>query len=129
MLSDWVQHQRRTLFRDHDEPLFPKTEISVGESGNFEASGLTREFWKTASPVREIVKRAFESAGLPNYGPHAFRHMHIRDAEKNATTIEEFRAYSQNIGHKSMLTTIGSYGIDLSRERQKELIRGRDRSA
>lgn len=124
ILRDWLEHQRSVLLRDDDDPLFPKTEIRVGETGEFEAVGLTREFWKTASPIREIVRAAFERAKLPNYGPHAFRHMHIRDAEKKVTTIEEFRAYSQNLGHASLLTTIASYGGTISKKRQKELIRG-----
>lgn len=118
-----VCYQRETLLRGDDAPLFPKTENGLGETGLFQPMGLSRGFWATASSVRSIVREAFESARLQNFGSHAFRHMLVRGAERNAKTVEEFRAMSQNLGHASMLTTLGSYG-DLSKARQRALIRG-----
>ena len=125
VIADWVRHQRETMLRGDDDPLFPKTEMGIGATGGFQAVGLSRGFWTTANGVRKIVREAFEAAGVQNFGPHAFRHMLVRRAMRSAKTVEEFRATSQNLGHASMLTTLGSYG-DVSRARQRELVRGEE---
>jgi integrase len=73
--------------------------------------------------VRKIVRAAFEAAGIPNYGPHAFRHMLARDAAKNARSVAELVATSQNLGHTDVLTTLRSYG-QIDRDRQRSLVTG-----
>ncbi|MFK7944589.1 MAG: integrase, partial [Paracoccaceae bacterium] len=65
----------------------------------------------------------FEAIGQPNYGPHAFRHMLARHAVNTSTSVAEFGANSQNLGHTDVLTTLRSYG-QISRERQRELVTG-----
>ena len=75
-------------------------------------------------PVRKIVNGAFTQAGLQNYGPHAFRHMLARHAANTSTSVAEFVANAQNLGHKDVLTTLRNYG-QISRERQRELITGK----
>lgn len=123
VLAEWVRYQRETLLRGDDDPLFPKTEMGIGPTGGFRAVGLSRGCWSGATAVCRIVAEAFTAAGVQNFGPHAFRHMLARQAQRGTKTIEEFQAISQNLGHASMLTTLGSYG-DLTRARQRELIRG-----
>lgn len=120
-LSDWVSFQRQSLLRGDDDALFPKTEVGIGTARKFEAMGLTREFWSSAATVRKIVAEAFERVGVPAFGPHSFRHMHARRVMRGGATVEEFWAASQNLGHSSMLTTLGSYG-QLPEERRRELI-------
>jgi integrase len=66
---------------------------------------------------------AFARLGQPNYGPHAFRHMLARHAVQTSTSVAEFVANSQNLGHTDVLTTLRSYG-HISRERQRELVTG-----
>ncbi|MEO9515806.1 MAG: hypothetical protein ABJH45_10820 [Paracoccaceae bacterium] len=73
--------------------------------------------------MRKIVCSAFEAAGVPNYGPHAFRHMLARHAAKNASSVAELVATSQNLGHTDVLTTLRSYG-QISRDEQRKLITG-----
>ena len=106
-----------------DDPLFPSTAITAKAGTGFAADGFTRQNWKTTAPVRQIVARAFKAASLPNYGPHAFRHMLARDAAKNCTSVAELVATSQNLGHTDVLTTLRSYG-QISRSEQKRLITG-----
>ena len=65
----------------------------------------------------------FARAGLPAFGPHAFRHMLARHVAKTSTSVAELVATSQNLGHTDVLTTLRSYG-QISRERQRELITG-----
>lgn len=120
-LADWITYQRQTLLRGDDDPLFPKTQVGVGTAGGFEAVGLTRGFWSSAATVRKIVNEAFARVGVQSFGPHRFRHMHARRAMREGATVEEFWAASQNLGHSSMLTTLGSYG-QLPEERRREII-------
>ncbi|SHL40338.1 hypothetical protein SAMN05444414_1138 [Roseovarius marisflavi] len=62
---------------------------------------------------------------LPSIKPkHAFRHMLARHAANTSTSVAEFVANSQNLGHTDVLTTLRSYD-QISRERQRELITGR----
>ncbi len=89
----------------------------------FQAEGFERRPWKSTEPVRKIVNGAFAVAGFPAFGPHAFRHMLVRQAAKNCTSVAELVATSQNLGHTDVLTTLRSYG-QISRERQRALITG-----
>ena len=105
-----------------DDPLFPATKIVVGSSRHFEVSGLDRKHWSTAGPIRKIFKDAFASAGLPYFNPHSFRKTLAQLGEKLCRTPEEFKAWSQNLGHEKVLTTFSSYG-EVARERQRDIIR------
>ena len=49
--------------------------------------------------------------------------MLARHAAKNAASIAELVAASQNLGHGDILTTLRSYG-QISREDQRKLITG-----
>jgi len=73
--------------------------------------------------VGKIVRAAFEAASVPNYGPQAFRHMLARHAAKNAKSVAELVATSQNLGHTDVLTTLPSYG-QISRGDQRKLVTG-----
>lgn len=52
-------------FWGEDDPLFPKTETGLGPQDGFVPIGLSREGWKSAEPIRDIFKPAFETADLP----------------------------------------------------------------
>lgn len=84
--------------------------------------GLTRVHWTTAGPIRRIFKQAFKQAELPYYNPHSFRNMLVRLGEQLCSNAEEFKAWSQNLGHEGVLTTFYSYG-DVADYRQAELLR------
>jgi integrase len=109
-IEDWV----RELMRDHlfgpDDPLFPATRIAVGETGLFGSQGLERRHWTTASPIREIFRRACAGAELPYYNPHSLRQTLVRLAYDLDLGPRQLKAWSQNLGHESVLTSLGSYG-------------------
>jgi len=71
---DWVRYLETVKIWGSDDPLFPATQTSVGANRQFEVSGLTRDHWTTASPIRSIFRDAFVNAGLPYFHPHSFRH-------------------------------------------------------
>jgi integrase len=107
-----------------DDPLFPATGLVATARSGFTATGFERRHWRSTEPVRKIVRAAFERSGLPNYGPHAFRHMLARHAVNTSTSVAEIVANSQNLGHTDVLTTLRSYG-QISRERQRALVTGK----
>ena len=114
------------LERDHewggDDPLFPQTQTGLDEAGCFYAAGLSRSGWNTTQPINAIFRRAFAAAGLAYYNPHSFRDMLVRFGLSLNLTIEEFKAWSQNLGHADMMTTLTSYS-QIPTHRQGELIR------
>jgi integrase len=118
---DWVNHLRQERLWGNDDPLFPATKIRVGANRQFEASGLDRKHWSSAAPIRKIFRDAFAGAGLPYFNPHSFRRTLAQLGERLCRTPEQFKAWSQNLGHEKVLTTFSSYG-EVARERQREII-------
>jgi hypothetical protein len=86
-------------------------------------SGLEREHWSNASPIRTIFREAFVRTGLPYFNPHSFRNTLVQLGQAVCKTPEEFKAWSQNLGHEKVLTTFTSYG-EVPCQRQGEIIRG-----
>jgi integrase/recombinase XerD len=130
IVVDWVGYLEREMRFGPDDPLFPATRIEVGAERRFRATGLQRKGWSNADPIRRIFREAFAAAGLPYFNPHSVRKTLVRLGQRCTRTHEEFKAWSQNLGHEGMLTTLTSYG-QVSAERQAEIIRdlGRSRSA
>lgn len=122
MVSEWVSYLRDEKLWGNDDPLFPSTRVEVGPSRQFEAAGLKRAHWSTASPVRKIFREAFSAAGLPYFNPHSFRNTLVRLGQEVCKTPEQFKAWSQNLGHEKVLTTFLSYG-EVACDRQGEIIR------
>ncbi|MDO8262017.1 MAG: tyrosine-type recombinase/integrase [Gallionella sp.] len=123
IVEDWVTYLQTEQLWSNDDPLFPKTQLAVGTSQQFEAAGLKREHWSTATPIRAIFKEAFGKAGLPYFNPHSFRNTLVQLCYSKCRTHEQTKAWSQNLGHDSVLTTLTSYG-EVGRQRQAEILQG-----
>lgn len=123
IVESWVRYLQEEKLWGNDDPLFPATRIALGETRQFEAAGLDRKHWSNATAIRKIFCAAFESAGLPYFNPHSFRHTLVRLGETACKSPEEFKAWSQNLGHAGVLTTFCSYG-EVGNFRQGEIIRG-----
>jgi integrase len=106
----WINYLREIHLYDEEAPVFPRTKIVVSANNEFRSAGIEPIHWKTANPIREVFKAAFALAGLEYYSPHSFRNTLVRFGEKKCRTPEEFKAWSQNLGHESPLTTFSSYG-------------------
>src|SRR5262249_25462691 len=120
-VDDWVSELRTSGYSD-DDPLFPSTEIALSRDANqFMADGLSKAAWKTAAPVRKIFRQAFNNAGLPYFNPHSVRDSLVAFGQTLCRTPEEFKAWSQNLGHDHVLTTFTSYG-PVQPRRQAELV-------
>lgn len=123
IVTEWICHLRGAMLWGNDDPLFPKTKVGIGNTGSFQALGLERECWSSASPIREIFRDAFTRAGLSYFNPHSFRNTLAQLGERRCATPEEFKSWSQNLGHEGVLTTLTSYGA-VEPARQAEIIRG-----
>lgn len=123
ILKEWVRFLREDKLWGNDDPLFPATRIVLASTRQFEAAGLERKHWSTASPIRMIFREAFERAGLSYFHPHSLRNTLVRLGEHVCQSPEDFKAWSQNLGHEQVLTTFLSYG-KVATERQGEIIRG-----
>jgi hypothetical protein len=95
--------------------------VKLGDSGHFENGGLDRKHWKDAAAIRRIFKEAFQRADLPYFNPHSFRNTLVTLGEQICPTPEAFKAWSQNMGHAHVLTTLTSYGA-VAQHRQDEIL-------
>jgi integrase len=122
IVAQWVDYLSTEKLWGPDDPLFPATRVARSASHQFEACGLARAHWSNAGPIRAIFREAFQLAGIPYANPHSFRATLAGLGEKLCRGPEEFKAWSQNMGHEGVLTTFTSYG-EVSRERQARIIR------
>jgi integrase len=106
-----------------NDPLFPKTEVTFSTSGEPLPPRLGSECWANAEPIRKVFKDACAAAGLPYFRPHSLRHTLEQLGSHSCTTPAEYKAWSQNLGHKGVLVTLTSYGT-LPSYAQRELIEG-----
>jgi integrase len=123
VVRKWVKFLLIEKGFSQDDPVFPKTLVVPNLAGNFAPQGLGREHWANASPVRKIFRATFQRVGLPYFNPHSIRNTLTQLAYTLQLTPEEFKAWSQNMGHDKPLTTLNSYG-HISPERQAEIIGG-----
>jgi integrase/recombinase XerD len=104
-----------------DDPAFPATKLAQSADRNFAPVGLMRTPWKTTGPIRQIFRDAFAAAGLPYVNPHSFRKTLVRMGEALCRSPEEWKAWSQNFGHESEMTTFVGYG-QVPGHRQAEIM-------
>jgi len=122
IVVDWVEYLTADKLFGPVDPLFPATQVVQDQDYQFQAGGLSRQHWSNATPIRMIFKEAFTGAGLAYANPHSFRKTLAQLGERLCRTPEEFKAWSQNLGHEQVLTTFSSYG-QVAADRQAELIR------
>ena len=110
IVADWVLYLKEQKLWGNDDPLFPATRIAQGKTLHFEASGLDRSHWKSASAIRSIFRAAFVAAGVPYFNPHSLRNTLTEFGQQRCSSPEEYKAFSQNLGHEKVMTTFQSYG-------------------
>lgn len=118
---DWVAYLRQEELFGPNDALFPKPKMGLID-GSFAALGLSRDTYSNAGTLRAVIKKAFTGAGLPAYGPHSFRKTLGLLANDRCKTPEQFKAWSMNLGHENIATTLSAY-CPVSQPRQGELIR------
>jgi len=119
---DWAAYLRQEELFGPIDALFPKPRMGL-KDGAFAALGLSRDTYTNAGRLRSVIKDAFTSAGLPPFAPHSFRKTLGLLANDHCKTPEQFKAWSMNLGHENIATTLSAY-CPVSPSRQGELIRG-----
>lgn len=122
IVVDWIDYLQNLLGWCGEFPLFPSTDVRLNDYEEFEATGLKRTFWASTGPIRHVFKQAFSNAGLPYFNPHSYRKTLARYGLELCKTPEELKAWSQNLAHDDVLTTLTSYG-EVSASRQEEILR------
>ncbi|MCB0308552.1 MAG: tyrosine-type recombinase/integrase [Bdellovibrionales bacterium] len=119
----WIRYLKIEKGFSLNDPLFPsaKSEFDKGRVV-FKYDRLSKTRILSATTARTVFKDAFESAGIKYFNPHGFRDMQVRQGERLCKTPEQFKAWSQNLGHKSPLTTFTSYG-EVPVQKQCDLIK------
>lgn len=117
----WVAHLRQALLFGPNDALFPKPAMGL-QQGSFATIGLSRDTYANAGKIRAVIKQAFTDSGLPAFAPHSFRTTLVALGNEICLTPEAFKAWSLNLGHESIVTTINSY-CPVPAQRQRELIR------
>ena len=121
VVADYVHMLIGELHFGPDDPLFPATQIGRSADRGFAAMGLTRQPWSSGAPVRKVFRDAFAAVGLPYAKPHSYRKTLVRLGQRLCRTPEEWKAWSQNMGHESEATTFVGYG-EVSSHRQGEIM-------
>jgi integrase len=122
IIITYIEMLRTELQFGPDDPLFPATLIGQGSDRGFSALGLKRKSWSSTAPIRQIFRDAFGLAGLPYANPHSYRKTLARLGERLCRSPEEWKAWSQNLGHESEATTFVGYG-QVPSHRQAEIMR------
>lgn len=121
IVTNWIEELQTEHRFGPDDALFPATRIALDANGHFAPVGITRDGWRDASAIRRIFKDRFEAAGLPYYNPHSFRDALVGLSHELCKSPEDLKAWSQNLGHEQVLTTLMSYGA-VARDRQGEIM-------
>ena len=118
-----ARHSRPVPTPEQIETLLQRMpEASANADRKFQAVGIARKQWRNADAARKIFREAFEAVGLHGFNPHSFRHALAMFVEQHCRSPEEFKAWSQNLGHENVLTTLCSYGT-VPPHRQAEIIK------
>jgi len=96
--------------------------VGVVEGKGFANLGLAREGFANGAKLNLIIREAFAVVQLWQYTPHSFRKTLTHLGSELCKTPEQFKAWSMNMGHENVATTMNSY-LPVSTERQMEIIR------
>src|SRR5262249_28130604 len=116
----WIGELRMAYLFAPNDPVSPPTKVQQGDSLSFQATGIEPVHWSNASPVRAIFRQAFAAAGLPYFPPHSFRHTLGHLMQRVCRTPEQMKAWSQNLGHENISTTLTSYALALHKREQNQ---------
>lgn len=114
---EWRERLLSLGFKESD-PLFPRIDDRFAENNLLEQS-VHYDCIKSETTIRQIFKKAFETAGYDYIKPHNFRKTLVRFAETQSPAF--LNAIRQNLGHVSIDTTLSSYG-QLSEADQRQNI-------
>ncbi|MGB0508127.1 MAG: tyrosine-type recombinase/integrase [Pikeienuella sp.] len=120
---EWVHWLRSDKLFGPGDALFPKAKIEAVNGQGFRCVGFHRAGYANSAKLNAIIKDTFASVQMPRYTAHSFRKTLTLLGDEKCDTREQFKAWSQNLGHDHVGTTVNSY-LPVTSHRQAELIRG-----
>lgn len=124
--TDWVMHLRTDKLYGPNDAVFPKPEMGLARGGGFRVVGLSREPYASAASLNVTIRKAFAAVQMPEYTAHSFRKTLGCYSNEACKTMEQYKAWSMNLGHANLATMISAY-MPVSRHLQKELIQGMEK--
>lgn len=119
----WALYLRETKLFGPEDALFPKPEMGLKPGIGFSNLGLSRQGYSSTGQLNKVIRTAFANVQMPEYTPHSFRKTLAMLGDEVCSTMEELKAWSQNLGHEDIKTTVTSY-MPVSRQRQGAIIKG-----
>ena len=108
--ENWVHELQQDQHFGPSDPAFPKPQMGRDPDSGFRIEGLSRDHYAGATRFRAIFKDAFEAVGFPYANPHCLRDMlALLGLERCKDNLPALKAWSQNLGHSDMMTTLCSY--------------------
>ncbi len=119
IVAAWVK-ERLESGAAPDAPLFP---AQPRQRLPGEKTQDKEIFWETSGPVREVFRVACQNAGIDFINPHSIRHTLMQQGLDHCATWLELKAWSQNLGHEKLETSVIHYG-KIDTNRQNALMQG-----
>ena len=124
-IQEWLGFLRERNIPS-DYPLFPKAEICHKQGTfSFVNNKISNKFIQSSSQVSHILKKRCSETGEKYYSAHTIRHLHVHIAEKAINNLHQLKAFSQNVGHKDIATTLSAYAY-LPALQQIEILKNMD---
>ena len=121
-VEDYLAYLKSQPGFSSNDYLFTSRLRGRDENNQFCIEGLSKERWANAQPMRDIFRKAFNAMDLPYFNPHSFRKTLMALAYEMELSGEEIKAWSQNLGHEKLDTSVNNYGpVSLDRQRMRML--------
>ena len=118
----WMTYLREVKLFGPEDALFPKARVEPVTGQGFVNLGLARTGFANAAKLNMIIRGAFAAVQMPQYTPHAFRKTLGHLGSDLCKSPAQFKAWSMNLGHENVATTINSY-LPMTERCQLETIR------
>jgi integrase len=118
----WMNYLRDEKFFGAEDAIFPKPEQRMVD-GRFNHDHLSRDPYASSAHVNAVFRAAFAQVQLHPYTPHSIRKTLGQELSDRKLPLDAQKAWSQNLGHENVATTISSY-LPVSAQEQGRLIKG-----
>lgn len=120
--TSWVEYLRDEKMFGPEDALFPTPARRLVD-GKFCFDTLSRDIYASGAQLSKVFAGAFAAVQMHPYGLHTVRKTLGQEMSDRNMTLEEQKAWSQNMGHENFTVTVSSY-LPVSEQRQGELIKG-----
>jgi len=90
--------------------------------GKFTYECLSRDPYANSAHVNAVIRGAFSQVQMHPFTPHSIRKTLGQEMSDRKLPLDAQKAWSQNLGHENMATTISSY-LPVSLQEQGKLIK------